>query len=273
MKVGIIGAGNIGSTLSSLLIVSDFVSDISFIDIRDDFLEGRVFDLETMGVILKQKVKINYSTSYEIIKNFDIVVITAGATRKVGQSRDDLLRINADIIDKAIQEISKFAPNSTIIMVTNPLDILTYYAYKKSGFKPSKVIGMAGELDSARAVLNLAKKEQISPLKANAYVLGTHDDDMIVEPNFIADETRKSGQSITKLTGTSAYFAPASAVFKMIKALKFGGEIICSVVDEKQNVAFGKKVLLKDMKVDKILDEVFIDTTKLREKIALICDN
>lgn len=270
MKVGIIGAGNIGSALASLLMLSDFVSEISLIDIRDDFVKGRALDLETMSVILKKDIKINHSKSYEIIRNFDILVITAGVTRKLDQTRDDLLKINASIIGEISQNIAKFAPNSTIIMVTNPLDVLTYYAYKKSGFKPSKVIGMAGELDSARANLNLAKKEQISPLKDSAYVLGTHDDEMIVEPKFISDETKKAGQMITKLTGSSAYFAPAAAVYKMIKALKFGGVVICSVIDEKRGVSYGQKVLLKDMEISEILKSPKIDIKNLKDKISFL---
>lgn len=270
MKVGIIGAGNIGSALASLLIFSDFVSEISLIDIREEFVKGRALDLKTMAIVLGKDTIINGSNDYGDIKDFDIVVITAGVTRKAGQSRDDLLKINASIVGDISANISKFAPNSTIIMVTNPLDTLTFYTYIKSGFSANKIIGMAGELDSARAKINLAYKEQISPNRANAYVLGTHDEYMEVFPKDVSDETKNGGALITKLTGTSAYFAPAGAIYKMIKALKFGGEIICSVIDEQNGVAYGKKVVLKDMKVSEILKSCEVDIKSLKDKISTI---
>lgn len=270
MKIAIIGAGNIGSALASLLVFSDFVSEISLIDVRDDFVKGKALDLKTMNVILDKNITIKGSSNYSDIKDFDIVVVTAGVTRKNGQSRDDLLKINGDIICEISANIAKFAPNSTIIMVTNPLDTLTFYAYKKSGFKFDKIIGMAGELDSARAKINLASKEQISPYKTSAYVLGTHDEKMQVFPDSVSDETKQGGAEITKLTGTSAYFAPAGAIYKMIKALKFGGEVICSVVDEQKCVAYGKKVILKDMRVYEILEDCEVDIDSLKNKISLL---
>ncbi|NLY04335.1 MAG: hypothetical protein GXZ15_05835 [Campylobacter sp.] len=249
MKVGIIGAGNIGGTLALLLISKNIVSEISLIDIKDGLAEGRALDLKTLSVILNRDILVKGSNEYSIIKDFDIVVITAGITRKVGQSRDDLLSINTNIVGDAAKLIAKFAPHSTIIIVTNPLDTLTFHAYKMSGFKSVKVIGMAGELDSARAKIALASLSQISPLKANAFVLGTHDENMTVTPNFVANETKNAGTKITKLTGTSAYFAPAGAVYKMIYALKYGGEIICSVIDEENNIAYGRRAELGEYKI------------------------
>ena len=273
MKVGIIGAGNIGSNIASLLISQDLASEILLIDINEKLALGKMLDLSTLSVILDKNIKINSTLDYSKLKDFDIVVITAGITRKEGQSREELAKINAAIVGETSKKIAEFSPNAIIIIVTNPLDLMVYACYKNSGFNKNKIIGMAGELDSARAKLNLAKLKNISPINAKINVFGMHNDEMIIQTSqdltkdefqTVKDETINAGANITKLLGTSAYYAPAAAVVKMIKAIKNGGNVIASVLDDNE-ISFGKEIKLSKKGVEKIVEnEVYksVDTSK-----------
>lgn len=272
MKVGIIGAGNIGSNIASLLISQDLASEILLIDINEKLALGKMLDLSTLSVILDKNIKINSTLDYSKLKDFDIVVITAGITRKEGQSREELAKINASIVGDTSKKIAEFSPNAIIIIVTNPLDLMVYACYKNSGFNKNKIIGMAGELDSARAKLNLAKLKNISPINAKINVFGMHNDEMIIQTSqdvtkdefkTIKDETINAGANITKLLGTSAYYAPAAAVVKMIKAIKNEGNVIASVLDDNE-ICFGKEIKLGKKGVEKIVEnEVYksVDTS------------
>lgn len=272
MKVGIIGAGNIGSNIASLLISQDLASEILLIDINEKLALGKMLDLSTLSVILDKNIKISSTLDYSKLKDFDIVVITAGITRKEGQSREELAKINASIVGETSKKIAEFSPNAIIIVVTNPLDLMVYACYKNSGFNKNKIIGMAGELDSARAKLNLAKLKNISPIDAKINVFGMHNDEMIIQTSqdvtkeefkTIKDETINAGANITKLLGTSAYYAPAAAVVKMVKAIKNEGNVIASVLDDNE-ICFGKEIKLNKKGVEKIIEnEVYksVDTS------------
>ncbi|MCZ6149736.1 hypothetical protein O6B96_01530 [Campylobacter ureolyticus] len=272
MKVGIIGVGNIGSNIASLLISKDLASEILLIDINEKLALGKMLDLSTLSVILDKNIKINSTLDYSKLKDFDIVVITAGITRKEGQSREELAKINASIVGETSKKIAEFSPNAIIVIVTNPLDLMVYACYKNSGFNKNKIIGMAGELDSARAKLNLAKLKNISPTSAKINVFGMHNDEMIIQTSqdvtkdefqTIKDETINAGANITKLLGTSAYYAPAAAVVKMIKAIKNEGNVIASVLDDNE-ICFGKEIKLSKKGVEKIVEnEVYksVDTS------------
>lgn len=272
MKVGIIGAGNIGSNIASLLISQDLASEILLIDINEKLALGKMLDLSTLSVILDKNIKISSTLDYSKLKDFDIVVITAGITRKEGQSREELAKINASIVGETSKKIAEFSPNAIIIIVTNPLDLMVYACYKNSGFNKNKIIGMAGELDSARAKLNLAKLKNISPIDAKINVFGMHNDEMIIQTSqdvtkeefkTIKDETINAGANITKLLGTSAYYAPAAAVVKMVKAIKNEGNVIASVLDDNE-ICFGKEIKLNKKGVEKIIEnEVYksVDTS------------
>lgn len=273
MKVGIIGAGNIGSNIASLLISQDLASEILLIDINEKLALGKMLDLSTLSVILDKNIKINSTLDYSKLKDFDIVVITAGITRKEGQSREELAKINASIVGETSKKIAEFSPNAIIVIVTNPLDLMVYACYKNSSFNKNKIIGMAGELDSARAKLNLAKLKNISPINAKINVFGMHNDEMIIQTSqdltkdefqTVKNETINAGANITKLLGTSAYYAPAAAVVKMIKAIKNGGNVIASVLDDNE-ISFGKEIKLSKKGVEKIVkNEVYksVDTSK-----------
>ena len=183
-----------------------------------------------------------------------------------------MAKINASIVGETSKKIAEFSPNAIIIVVTNPLDLMVYACYKNSGFNKNKIIGMAGELDSARAKLNLAKLKNISPTSAKINVFGMHNDEMIIQTSqdltkeefqAIKDKTINAGANITKLLGASAYYAPAAAVVKMVKAIKNGGNIIASVLDDNE-ISFGKEIKLSKKGIEKIVEnEVYksVDTS------------
>ena len=151
MKIAIIGAGNVGANAAALLIARNVAKKIALVDIAKNPTLGKALDLNHMAALLENDTKIKASDEYKIIKNADICVITAGMPRKVGQSRADLLATNASIIKHASKQIAKYAPKSVIIVVSNPLDAMTFCAYKASGFERGKIFGMAGSMSICTA--------------------------------------------------------------------------------------------------------------------------
>ncbi|MCI6989679.1 MAG: hypothetical protein MR902_09060 [Campylobacter sp.] len=261
MKIALIGSGNIGSALASMIILDGFCDKLALVDINETFLEGRTKDLEVMSNILGKKTELIHTNDYSKLANFDLFVVTAGITRKAGQSRDELISINGKIISTIAQNVAKYSKNTISIIVTNPVDTLTY-AYKNAGgFKDTQVIGMAGELDSARARILYEKFIGKKPEKFPK-ILGLHNDNMLfIYPDNSLDENAKKdyekavkdcGAEITRLTGTSAYFSPAAAVFKMILAIKNGGTIIASSFDN-EGVSYGKEIEVGKDGVAKII--------------------
>ncbi len=235
-KISIIGAGNVGASLCEQLALSSLCKEISLVDIYENVAIAKAEDISHLCCALGLECEIKASKDYEIIKNSQIVVVTAGSPRKEGQSRDDLLLINAKITSQIAQNIAKFAPNSIIIQVSNPLDAMVFVALKHSGFEREKVLGMAGILDEARMKYQIQKLVGFKDIKT--LVLGGHGDDMVALSRFctiddkpleeyltheqiekIINNTKHGGAEIVKNLGTSAYYAPAAGVFKMIKAI------------------------------------------------------
>ena len=142
MKIAIIGAGNVGASIASLLISKQMCDEIALIDINQNLANAKAIDLSQMSIALGLDIMVIGGNDYQILSDFDIVIITAGVARKDGQSRAELAKINSNIVAQASSQIAKFAPNSTIIVVTNPLDIMVYVAFKASGFNRKKIIGM-----------------------------------------------------------------------------------------------------------------------------------
>lgn len=285
MKISVVGVGNIGSNIVSQLLCTDLVIDeIAMIDIFADFAKGRAFDLSHLASVYDKDTKILGGSENELLTNSDIVVITAGKIRREGQSRDELLNENAQIVAEISKNISKFAPNAIIILVTNPLDALVWVAFKASGFAKSRIIGMAGELDSARLKSEIAKAEnfKISSLKAS--VVGIHGDDMEILENEIyqngvkfspknlekiKENTKNGGAKVTELQKTSAFFAPAGCVVKMIKAILQNSQerLICSVLDENE-IPLGRFVKLGRNGVAEILNFSYSENfEKSKEKM------
>ncbi len=235
-KVSIIGAGNVGASLCEQLAFSGLCDSISLVDIFENVALGKAEDISHLCATLNLACEIKASKDYEIINDSDIVVVTAGSPRKEGMSRDDLLLINAKITKQIAQNIAKHAPNAIIIQISNPLDAMVHVALKYSGFEKSKVLGMAGVLDSARMRYQIQKKLGFKDIKT--LVLGGHGDDMVpiishcsvdskplsefLTPEEIAHviyKTKHSGANIVKNLGTSAYYAPAVGALQMINAI------------------------------------------------------
>ncbi len=237
-KVTVVGAGHVGAT-TALAIVNKGLADVVLTDIIEGMPQGKALDMMEATPLIGHDAHITGTNNYVDTQGSDIVVITAGLARKPGMSRDDLLFKNAEIIGGVIGEVVKYSPDSIIIMVTNPLDIMAYLAYKKSGFPRQRVLGMAGVLDSARFRTFIAMELGVSVDNTHAFVLGGHGDSMVPLPRYstvagvpitelmseeqinrIVQRTRDGGAEIVNLLGTgSAYFAPAWSVARMIAAI------------------------------------------------------
>ena len=237
-KVTVVGAGHVGAT-TGLAIANKGLADIVLTDIIERMPQGKALDMMEATPLMGRDAEIIGTNNYVDTQGSDIVVITAGLARKPGMSRDDLLFKNAEIIGGVVDEVTKHSPDSIIIMVTNPLDVMAYLAYKKSGFPRERVIGMAGVLDSARFRTFIAMELGISVDNTHAFVLGGHGDSMVPLPRYstvagvpitelmseeqvnrIVQRTRDGGAEIVSLLGTgSAYFAPAWSVAQMVEAI------------------------------------------------------
>ena len=237
-KVTVVGAGFVGATCARRIIEKD-LADVCLIDIIEGLPQGRALDLMESAPVEGYSAQIVGTNDYKDTKDSDIVVITAGIARKPGMSRDDLLQTNAKIITDVVTKIVKHSPNAILIMVTNPLDVISYLAYKVSGFKSNKVIGMAGVLDSARYRYFIAEALDVTPSLVHAFVLGGHGDSMVPLPRYstvngipitqllpkkkideINKRTQNGGAEIVGLLKTgSAYYAPSASAVEMVKSI------------------------------------------------------
>jgi len=237
-KITVVGAGNVGATAAQRLVDKE-LGDVVLVDVIEDLPQGKALDLAEAAPIEGYDCKLVGSNSYKETANSDVVVITAGIARKPGMSRDDLLRINQKIVTEVTQEVARYSPNSIIIVVSNPLDAMTYVAKKVSGFPKGRVFGMAGVLDSARMRYFLAEALNVSVENVTAFVLGGHGDTMVPLPRYstcagipipelldrdtidkIVERTRNGGAEIVNLLKTgSAYYAPSAAVVEMVEAV------------------------------------------------------
>ncbi len=237
-KVAVIGAGNVGAGVVQYL-AEDNLADIVLVDIIEGMPQGKALDLMQTGPIRGYDVNIIGTNDYADIKDVDIVVHTAGLPRKPGMSREDLLNKNASIIGSSAENIAKYAPNAIIIMVANPLDIMTYHAYKVSGFPSERVFGQAGILDSTRFRTFIGMELDVAATETEAMVMGGHGDTMVPLPNYttvagvpipelipaerieaISQRTIGGGGEIVKLLKTgSAYYAPAAATVAMVDSV------------------------------------------------------
>jgi malate dehydrogenase len=241
-KVTVVGSGFVGSTTAQRIVDAE-LADVVVTDILEGVPAGKALDMLESGPIQRTDARaVGVSTNtgdYSATADSDIVVITAGFPRKPGMSRDDLLRANYDVVKAVVEQIVKYSPKCILIMVTNPLDAMAQTAHKVSGFPKSRVIGMAGVLDSARMSTFIAAELGVSVENVHSFVLGGHGDDMVPLPRYstvagipitellpkeridaIVDRTRKGGAEIVNLLKTgSAYYAPSAAVVEMVEAI------------------------------------------------------
>ncbi len=236
--VSIIGAGNVGATLAQRLLEHDLAT-VVLLDIREGLAQAKACDLSDAAAIMGYETTITGTADYSHIQNSSIVVITAGIPRSPGMTREELLKKNGDIVRGVCEKIAHHAPESIVIVVTNPLDIMVYLARAVTGFPRERVIGMAGVLDSSRLAHHIAVKKDIAPTETDCIVIGSHDTHMI--PLFgystaqghtldslfspqqldeIRDATRTRGAQIVGLMQSgSAFYAPSAACYLMIKSI------------------------------------------------------
>ncbi len=237
-KVTVIGAGHVGATAAQRLAEKE-MADVVLIDIHEDMPAGKALDLAEAAPIYGYDSRLMGGADYEASTDSDIVVITSGLPRKPGMSRDDLLRVNAKIVNEVTAKAVAKSPNAILIVVSNPLDAMTYVAYRTSGFPKKRVMGMAGVLDAARFKAFLAMELNVSIENIQTIVLGGHGDSMVPLPRYttisgipimeliskgrldaIVQRTRDGGAEIVKLLKTgSAYYAPSAAIVEMVESI------------------------------------------------------
>lgn len=238
-KITVIGAGNVGATVVQALALKDLANEIVVVDVVDGVAQGKALDIwQTSSIFGFNSRTVGFTDDYEKTAGSSVIIVTAGIPRKPGMSRDDLIKTNASIVKTVTEKAVKYSPDAIIVVVSNPLDVMTYAAYLASKKLPNQVFGMAGVLDVGRYVAFLANELNISPLDIQALLLGGHGDTMVPLPRYttvagipvtdlidkdvldgIVQRTRKGGGEIVNLLGTSAWYAPGAAVALMVESI------------------------------------------------------
>jgi len=278
-KVTVIGAGNVGAS-TALYVAERGLADVTLVDIVEGMPQGKALDMQQAAPLWHKGGTIQGSNDLASVANSDVVVMTAGFPRKPGMSRTDLLKANADIIRPAAEAVKKHAPNAHVVVVTNPLDVMAWLFWKLSGLPKTRVVGMAGILDSARFRAFIGMELGVSAADVQAMVLGGHGDSMVPLPRFttvggiaiteliakdrldaIIQRTRDGGAEIVKLLKTgSAYYAPAMSAVEMVEALLTDQKrcVPCSVLLEGQyglkDLFIGVPVMLGGKGVEKVIE-------------------
>ncbi len=239
MKITVVGAGNVGATCADVLAYKEVGNQVVLLDIKEGTAEGKALDIwQKAPIDLYDTRTIGVTNDYTKTANSDVVVITSGLPRKPGMSRDDLISTNANIVRSVTENVVKQSPNAIIIVVSNPLDVMTYCAHITSKMPRTKVMGMAGILDTARYRAFLAEEINCSPKDIQALLMGGHGDTMVPLPRYttvggipvtelvakdkldaIVNRTINGGGELVKLMGTSAWYAPGSAAAQMVEAI------------------------------------------------------
>jgi malate dehydrogenase len=239
MKVTVVGAGNVGATCADVLAHREIANEIMLLDIKEGFAEGKALDIwQTSPINMYDSRTIGSTNDYSKTANSDVVVITSGLPRKPGMSRDDLIATNAGIVKTVTENIVKHSPDAILIIVSNPLDVMTYCSYLTAKVDSKKVFGMAGVLDTARYRAFLATELNVSPKDIQAVLMGGHGDTMVPLPRYttvagipvteliekdkldaIIERAKFGGGEMVKLLGTSAWYAPGAAAAQMVEAV------------------------------------------------------
>jgi len=279
-KVTIIGAGNVGATVADVLANKNIVGDIVLLDIKPGLAEGKALDIWESSHINYFDTRVHgYTDDYSKTANSDVVVITSGLPRKPGMSRDDLIGTNAKIVKSVAEKAYEYSPDAIYIVVSNPLDVMTYTAYLTTGLPRERVFGMAGVLDTGRFEAFIAEALHVSPKDVTALLMGGHGDTMVPLPRYttvagipltelmdadtiqrLVERTQKGGGEIVKLLGTSAWYAPGAAVAQMVEAIVLDSHRVmpvCVMLDGEyglKDVALGVPVKLGQNGVEKIIE-------------------
>ncbi|OFX29617.1 MAG: malate dehydrogenase [Bacteroidetes bacterium GWA2_32_17] len=239
MKISVIGAGNVGASCALEIARREIATEVILLDIKENYANGKALDMwQTAPVDSYDSRVIGVTNDYAKTANSEIVVITSGLPRKPGMSRDDLIATNADIVRSVTEQVVKHSPKAIILVVSNPLDVMTYCAYLTAKIDSKRVFGMAGILDTARYRMFLSEALNVSHKEIQAIIMGGHGDTMVPLPRYttvagipvtefiakdkldaIIERTKKGGGEIVNLLGTSAWFAPAAAAAQMVEAI------------------------------------------------------
>jgi malate dehydrogenase len=304
MKITVVGAGNVGATCADVLAYREVANEIVLLDIKEGFAEGKALDIwQKSPIDLYDSRTYGVTNDYSKTAGSEVVVITSGLPRKPGMTRDDLISTNAGIVSSVTEQVVKYSPDAIIIVVSNPLDVMTYAAHKTSGKSRNTVIGMAGILDTARYRAFLATELNVSPKDIQAVLMGGHGDTMVPLPRYttvggipvtellskdkldpIVERTKSGGGELVKLMGTSAWYAPGSAAAQMVEAIvkdqrrvfpvciKLEGEYGIDDCYLGVPVILGKNGIEKVLELDLTPDEkelLEISRTKVKEVMAV----
>jgi malate dehydrogenase len=285
-KITVVGAGNVGATAAHIA-ASKGLGDVVLLDIVEGLPEGKTLDMAQAKGVYASAGNLTGSTDWDKAANSDVVIVTSGLPRKPGMSRDDLLAKNAGIVKSVTEQIVRTSPNSFIIVVCNPLDVMTQVAATVSGFDKNRVMGMAGALDSARFACFIAEDLGVDIGDIQGVLMGGHGDSMVPLPRFTSvagiplpelmaqdridvhvERARKGGIEIVNLMGTSAYYAPAAGAVKMAEAILNDGKSVmscCAYCDNEYGIggAFvGVPVMLGANGVEKVIELDLNDSEK-----------
>lgn len=288
MKVTVVGAGNVGATCADVLAQKDIVNEIVLVDIKPNFAEGKALDVwQTSPINLYDTRTIGVTNDYEKTAGSEVVVITSGLPRKPGMTRDDLIATNAGIVKSVTENVIKYSPNAKIVVVSNPLDVMTYCAYLTAKVDSKKVFGMAGILDTARYRAFLATEIGCSPKDIQAVLMGGHGDTMVPLPRYttvagipvtelvakdkldaIIQRAKVGGGEIVNLLGTSAWYAPGAAAAQMVEAIVRDQKRIypvCALLNGEyglKDIYLGVPVILGKNGIEKIIELQLNDDEK-----------
>ena len=293
MKVTVVGAGAVGASCAEYIAIKDFASEVVILDIKEGYAEGKAMDLMQTASLNGFDTKIIGTTGdYSKTSGSDICVITSGIPRKPGMTREELIGINAGIVKSVSSDLIKHSPNTIIIVVSNPMDTMTYLVHKSTGLPKNKIIGMGGALDSARFKYRLAEALGAPISDVDGMVIGGHSDkgmipltrlaarNSVAVTEFLSDErltqvaedTKVGGATLTKLLGTSAWYAPGAAVSSLVQAIACDQHKMfpCSALLEGEydlnDISIGVPVILGKNGIEKIVKVELTDAEKIKMK-------
>lgn len=308
MKITVVGAGNVGATCAHEIARKDLCNEVVLVDVREGVAQGKALDMWQTAPIqgFSTRVVGVGPDGYDKTAGSEVVVITAGLPRKPGMSRDDLISTNAKIVKEVTENIIKYSPNAKIIVVSNPLDVMTYAAFLAAKIPSNRVFGMAGILDTARYKAFIADELGVSPIGIEALLLGGHGDTMVPLPSYtsvsgipvrqliaedrlqaIIKRTQNGGGEIVALQGTSAWYAPGTAAAQMVEAIVRDTKSVypvCAMLNGEygmKDIALGVPVVLGKNGIEKIIDlklteeeQVFLETSaKAVKNVMTVLDD
>ncbi|MGB1247655.1 MAG: malate dehydrogenase [Chitinophagales bacterium] len=289
MKISVIGAGNVGASCAEYIAIKNFASEVVLLDIKEGFAEGKAMDLMQTASLNGFDTRIIGSTNdYSKTAGSEVVVVTSGIARKPGMSRDELLGINAGIVKSVTASVLEHSPNAKFVIVSNPMDTMTYLTLKSTGLAKNRVIGMGGALDSARFKYRLSEAMECPSSDVQGMVIGGHSDKGMIpltrlatkcgvpastfisedRMNEVREATKVGGATLTGLLGTSAWYAPGAAVSSLVQAIVCDQKKLmpCSVYLEgeygQSDICIGVPVILGKNGIEKIVELDLTDAEK-----------